>query len=213
MHDKINVLLIGENEGAAWHPLEPARQELEDILSDRFHITVTENYDDLARLDAAKYAALISYTDCWKRDLTPDQAAGLLRFVSGGGGLLAIHNGISLQRSYELAQMIGAKFTGHPPYQPLRYVRALTGHPLLTGVADFDVNEEPYMFEFDPFTPKNVFLEFEYEGARYPAAWEHAYGLGKVVYLQPGHRQDSFQPEAYRQLIRNSALWTAGVEV
>ncbi|CAG7633892.1 ThuA domain-containing protein [Paenibacillus allorhizosphaerae] len=213
MGDKTNVLLIGENEGAPWHPLEPARQQLEEILSSGFQITVTEQYDDLSKLDVKKFAALISYTDCWKRDLAPAQIAGLLRFVAEGGGLLAIHNGISLQRGNELAQLIGAKFTGHPPYQPLSYFGAAGGHPLLTGVADFTVNEEPYMFEFDPFTPRNVFLEFEYQGTRYPAAWEHAYGLGRVVYLQPGHRDDSFKPEAYRQLIRNSARWTAGLEV
>jgi type 1 glutamine amidotransferase len=210
MSDKTNVLLIGDNANAPWHPLEPARQELEGILGEEFQLTGTEDYNRLAGLDQGEFSLCISYTDCWSRDLTPDQIAGLLRFVAGGGGLLVIHNGISVQRSYELLQMIGAKFTGHPPYQLLNYYGTAKGHPLLDGVDNFTLDEEPYMFEFDPFTKKTVFLEFEFEGKRYPAAWEQAYGLGKVVYLQPGHHAPSFKPDAYRRLVLNSASWAAG---
>jgi type 1 glutamine amidotransferase len=114
-----------------------------------------------------------------------------------------------VQCSYELAQMIGARFTGHPSYQRLHDAGTAEGHPLLEGVGDFTMDEEPYLFEFDPFTEKTVFLEFEYEGKRYPAGWEHAYGLGKVVYLQPGHHAPSFQPSDYRRLVLNSARWAA----
>ncbi|MBD2867333.1 ThuA domain-containing protein [Paenibacillus arenilitoris] len=207
MAKQTKVLLIGDNGEAPWHPLEPARAELEVILGDEFELAVTEDYEQLAGLERERYAAVISYTDCWRRKLPAEQTAGLIRFVAGGGGLLAIHNGISLQASYELAQLIGGKFTDHPPYQPLNYIGATGGHPLLEGVPDFTVDEEPYLFEFDAFTPRNVFLEYEFEGKRYPAAWEHTYGLGKAVYLQPGHNAGSFKPEAYRTLIRNSLRW------
>ncbi|MBA2938256.1 ThuA domain-containing protein [Paenibacillus sp. CGMCC 1.16610] len=204
---EIKVMLIGDNTDAPWHPLEPTRQQLAAILGDEFALTATEDYQVLSELDHNQFPLCISYTDCWKRDLSQQQTAGLLRYVAGGGSLLVIHNGISLQRSYELLQMIGAKFTGHPPYQPLVYYRSAAEHPLLEGVENFNLDEEPYLFEFDPFTKKTVFMEFEFEGKRYPAAWEHVYGLGKVVYLQPGHHAPSFQPEAYRRLVLNSARW------
>ncbi|MBW7461834.1 ThuA domain-containing protein, partial [Paenibacillus sepulcri] len=112
----------------------------------------------------------------------------------------------SLQSSHELGQLVGARFTGHPPYQPLRY-HPLAGHPLLEGVDGFSLDEEPYMFEFDSFSKREVFLEYEFEGKRYPAGWEHAYGLGKVVYLQPGHHAPSFKPASYRRLVLNGARW------
>jgi type 1 glutamine amidotransferase len=211
MGDKIKVLLIGDDSDAAWHPLQPARQELEQILGSEFELTVSADYNRFAELCRDDFALCISYTDCWNRDLTSEQTAGLLRFVAGGGGLLAIHNGISLQRSYELLQVIGGKFVTHPPYQPLKYYATAEGHPLLDGVEDFTVDEEPYMFEFASHTPRKVFLEFEFEGTRYPAAWEHTYGLGKVVYLQPGHCSDSFKPASYRKLVLNSARWAAGL--
>ncbi|RJX38079.1 ThuA domain-containing protein [Paenibacillus pinisoli] len=204
------LLLIGDNVRSAWHPLEPARQQLEEIAADEFELVSTEDYEALTTLDQDGYSAVISYADCFDRKLAPEQIGRLLRFVAGGGGLLVIHNGISLGRtSHELAGLIGARFTGHPPYQPLTYHPMQVDHPLLEGVQAFTVDEEPYMFEFDALSPRNLLLEYEFEGSRYPAGWEHRYGLGRLVYLQPGHCAPSFLPDSYRQLIRNSMRWAA----
>ncbi len=207
MSGKPNVLLLGDDTRAKWHPLEPVKRQLERILGGEFALAGTEDYRRLAWLDRAEFALCISYADAWDRRPTPEQVGGLLRFVASGGGLLAIHNGISLQQSPELLQMIGARFTGHPPYTRLRYCAPDAEHPVLDGVADFSMEEEPYMFDFAPFADVRGFLEFEWEGKRYPAAWERRYGLGKVVYLQPGHHAPSFQPEMYRRLVLNSARW------
>lgn len=205
----IRTLLIGDITEAPWHPLEPARVQLESILGEPFDLDSTEDYERLAGLDKEQYPLCISYTDCWDRDISSEIAAGLLRYVASGGGLLVIHNGISLQVRYELLQMIGGKFTEHPPYQTLHYYGTDAEHPLLKGVDDFVLDEEPYHYELDPFTPRNVFLEYEFEGRRYPAGWEHTYGLGRVVYIQPGHHSPSFDSPAVRQLIVNGANWCA----
>ena len=130
-----------------------------------------------------------------------------MKYVASGGGLLAIHNGISLAGSYELLQVIGAKFVTHPLYQRLQFYRANDEHPLLQGVENFTLEEEPYRFDFDPFAPRNVFLEYEDEGKRWPSAWEQNYGLGKVVYLHPGHRADSIRSEPIKRIILNSVRW------
>ncbi|GAK40766.1 hypothetical protein TCA2_3256 [Paenibacillus sp. TCA20] len=210
MNKRINALLIGDNGVDVWHPLEPARQQLVQIIGESTNLTVTEDYDSLKELSRDEFDVVISYTDCWLRDLTTEQTAGLITFVAGGGGILVIHNGISLQRSSELAQMIGAKFITHPPYQILSYHGIEPTHPLLEGVPDFVMGEEPYVVEFDPFAPVKVFLEYEYQGRRYPAAWENGFGLSKIIYLQPGHDARSFEPEPFRQLIRNSVVYAAG---
>lgn len=213
MDPKKKALLVGDQADAPWHPLEPAKQQLEAILAASFDITATVEYDRFAELTKENYDLCISYTDCWNKDVTSSQAAGLMQYVAGGGSLLVIHNGISIQNRYELFQMVGGKFVEHPPFQPLQYFVSNPNHPLAQGVEDFGVEEEPYFFEFDPITPRNVFLEYEFEGKRYPAAWEHAYGLGRVVYLQPGHHGPSFDPPAYRKLVLNAALWlTEGAE-
>lgn len=207
MTEQLKIRLIGDGPDAPWHPLEPVRRELELIIQDEFRLDATVEYESFVELEHSDYALCICYTDCWKRDLPVEQIAGLLRFVSGGGRLLVIHNGISVQNSYELSQMIGARFTGHPPYQSLHYIPTVESHPLLDSIESFQLDEEPYMFDLDPWTPRNVLLEFEFEGKRYPAAWEHPYGLGKVVYLQPGHHAPSFQAEMVRKLVLNSVRW------
>ncbi|NBD24503.1 ThuA domain-containing protein [Paenibacillus glycinis] len=209
MNESVQALLLGDFTAAPWHPLEPARAQLQSILGGDFLLDATEDYDVLTRLDPAAYPLCVSYTDCWQRALKPEQTAGLLRYVAGGGGLLVVHNGISLQCSPELAQLIGARFTGHPPYQPLRY-HPVAGHPLLEGVDAFSLDEEPYFFAFDPLSEREVFLEYEFEGNRHPAGWTRAFGLGKVVYLQPGHHAPSFEPAAYRRLALNGARWACG---
>jgi type 1 glutamine amidotransferase len=201
------IRLVGDGPDAPWHPLEPARRELERILQDEFQLDATEDYEAFVELDKSDYTLCICYTDCWNRDLSVEQIAGLLKFITRGGRLLVIHNGISVQSSYELSQMIGARFTGHPPYQSLNYVPAIEGHPLLEGVESFQLDEEPYMFDFDPWTPRNVVLAFEFEGNRYPAAWEHPYGLGQIVYVQPGHHAPTFQSEMVSRLVLNSVRW------
>lgn len=204
---KVRILLFGDDLEAKWHPLQPVQEQLAEILSGECRLTATRNYEDLTGLNPREYAACISYADLWNRKLSSAQTAGLLKFVAGGGGLLAIHNGISLANRYELLQVIGAKFVAHPPIHSLRFYRAAEEHPILHGVDDFTLDEEPYQFEFDPHTPRNVLLEYEYDGKRWPSAWEHAYGLGKVVYLHPGHTAESLKPEPIRRFIANSVRW------
>ncbi|ANY76205.1 hypothetical protein BBD41_28525 [Paenibacillus ihbetae] len=210
--DRKKIMLIGDDHVGAWHPLGPVAKELEKILDGEFRLTVSTNYEDLSSLDTHQFDACISYADSWNRPLTSEQIAGLLKYVAGGGGLLAIHNGISLAGRYELLQVIGAKFVTHPPYQPLHFHRTTLEHPLLQGVENFTLEEEPYRFEFDSYTPRNVFLEYEHEGKRWPSAWEQKYGLGKVVYLHPGHRENVIKADPIKQIIINSVRWITASE-
>ncbi|WP_233532237.1 hypothetical protein [Paenibacillus alkalitolerans] len=64
MNEKTNVLLIGDNANAPWHPLEPARLELEAILGGEFRLESSEDYNRFAALDPEQLPLCISYTDC-----------------------------------------------------------------------------------------------------------------------------------------------------
>lgn len=168
MYKKRKLLLIGDNTMSAWHPLEPARMQLEAILSKEFELSVTDDYDDLSDLPQLDYDAVISYTDCWQRNLESQQILGLLHFVKRGGGLLAIHNGISLQTSDALAYMIGGRFTSHPPYQLLTYKRTSTEHVLLNGVDTFTVEESPIGLNLLPFHREMCFSSMNFRATAIP---------------------------------------------
>ncbi|WP_150266162.1 ThuA domain-containing protein [Paenibacillus tepidiphilus] len=206
----IRTLLIGTYTAAPYHPLGAVEGRLQHILADTAELTPVEGTGLLRRESLEPYELCISYTDSWKQAPAAEETAGLLQFVAGGGGLLVIHNGISLQASPELSQLIGAQFTGHPPYTTLPFQLADVGHPLTQGLEAFTLDEEPYRFELDPLAELTVLLTYSHEGEEWPAAWVRHYGLGRVVYLMPGHHLPSFEHEAYGQWIVNAAKWAAG---
>lgn len=212
-HVRKQALVIGNNADAPYHPLDAVQEQLRQILQDDFELTTSLDYDQLASGALENYDLFISYTDRWEEAVSAEQAAGLLTYVANGGGLLVVHNGISLQVRPELAQLIGAKFIEHPPYTELEFGVAVdsggASHPVVEGIQPFTLAEEPYRFEFDPFCAKKVLLTYRHEGQDWPAAWAHSHGLGKVVFLMQGHHLPSFQHPEVAKLLRGGAKWAA----
>lgn len=209
MTELAKALLIGDLTNPQYHPLQAAMDEVRAIFDGELEVTATEDYGRLRAPELAPFELAISYSDAWQIKKKREEVAGLLGYVSGGGSLLVIHNGISLQCDPELAQLIGARFTGHPPYTELRFSVAAgaEAHPIMAGIEGFVMDEEPYRFDMDPIGQTTLLLEYEHEGARWPAAWAHDFGLGRVVYLMPGHHNPSFKSETYRRLIKQAGLW------
>lgn len=205
------ALALGHYTDARYHPFAGVDQELEGIFEGRINVRSTDEYALLRPEQLADYRLFISYAEFVSEKLTPGQTASLLSFVAQGGGLLAVHNGISLQRNHELAGMIGARFTHHPPFTALPVHIREPEHPIMQGLEPFVIDDEPYRFDFSPLLETTILAEYEHEGQRWPAAWAHAYGLGRIVYLMPGHQLSAFQVDAYRRLIRNAGLWAAGL--
>ena len=204
----MKAIIFGEYTKATYHPFEGVDREFVKILSE-FDIECTEDYEQFKAANLKKFDLCISYTDHWTERLSDEQTAGLLSFVCGGGGLLAVHNGISIQSRYELAQLAGARFKSHPEMKMLSYYAVPSGHMIMEGIEGFSLMEEPYQFEFDAFCEKTMLLEYESEGKRWPAAWALNYGLGRVVYLSPGHSVDSFLDPMIKKMILKSAQWAA----
>lgn len=203
------AIIIGDNEKMKYHPLSGPDRELVNILEE-FKVEVTEDYERFRGESLEAFNLCISLTDCWDDKLSDEQTAGLLSYISRGGGLLAIHSGISLSGRYELAQLLGGRFTRHPEQKILTYVPVLPGHEIVDGIESFSVLEEPYMFEMDSFVDTAILLEYGSEGRTWPAAWAHSYGIGRVAYLSPGHNLETFRNPEYRKLIAKSAVWAAG---
>ncbi|KAA9008428.1 ThuA domain-containing protein [Paenibacillus spiritus] len=207
--DKRKCLLLGEYTHPHFHPLQGIDKEITHILGDMMTVQCSENRKLLLEEHLAGYDLCIAYNELWSEHVSPQQTAGLLNYVSGGGGLIVLHTGISLASRYELAQLFGARFTGHPPYTELNFRPG--EHVITEGLEPFTLEEEPYRFDFDPFTEKTVLLEYEHEGEWWPAAWSHSYGQGRVVFLMPGHHEPSFHHPAVRELLLRSAKWAARI--
>ncbi|MNP08276.1 Trehalose utilization [compost metagenome] len=202
-------LLLGDYTHPKFHPLQGVDTQLSHILNDVMTVQCSENKNMLQERNIQQFDLCISYIDLWDEKVSPKQTAGLLSYVSQGGGLFVIHNGISLGDRYELAQLMGGKFTGHPPYQSLTFRACANDHVITEGLQPFVMDEEPYQFVFDPFTEKQILLEYQMDDKWYPAAWSHHYGLGRVTFLMAGHHEPSFKHPSLRQFILQAAQWTS----
>jgi uncharacterized protein len=206
----IKVLALGSYSEVKYHPFAGVDNALTSILQDEFEVTCTEDLTLLNAESLSSYKLVISYTEFSDDPLPQEQVAALLSYVAGGGGVLVIHNGISLQRNQELGLLIGGQFTHHPEYTALSITVTSPEHPIMQGIEDFVIEDEPYYFETPPFLDSTVLAKYPHDGAMRKAAWCHEFGLGRVVYFMPGHHLPSFSVEPYRHMILRGALWAAG---
>ena len=197
------ILLIGNYKDAIYHPLGGVDAEIGRIFPD-MELICTDDTGMLLKLEKECFDGLISYLDIWNGALSEEEAQAVLHFVNGGGALLLLHNGISIQSRDELKKMIGGKFTHHPPKEVLWF--RVWKQDLTDGCEDFALDEEPYRFEFEE-DDKNIFLTYDYHGEEYPAGWSKTQGRGRVVFLAPGHTAESFADAAYGRLIRTCMDW------
>jgi type 1 glutamine amidotransferase len=205
----IKALALGSYSNVKYHPFKDVDREFENIFKGEVEVHCTEDLDSLNPETLAGYELIISYTEFSDQPLSPQQTAALISFVAGGGGLLVVHNGISLQRTQELGTVLGGYFTHHPEYTSLHIEFPQPDHPIVQGMEAFAIDDEPYYFEMQPHFKTTVLAQYLHEGALREAAWCHGFGQGRVVYLMPGHHLPSFSVKPFRQLILRSGLWAA----
>ncbi|MHA0856307.1 ThuA domain-containing protein [Paenibacillus sp. CMAA1364] len=202
-------LLVGDYTHPKFHPMQGVDAQISHILNDVMTVQCSENKNMFMDANIQQFDLCISYIDLWDELMSPKQTAGLLSYVSQGGGLFVIHNGLSIEGRYELSHLMGGRYTGHAPYQSLSFRTTQEQHPIIDGIQPFQLEEEPYEFIFDTFMEKQILLEYQRDDKWYPAAWSHTYGLGRVTYLMPGHHEPTFMQPELRQFILQAAEWTA----
>jgi len=202
---KPTIVLWGTRVGAPWHPLGPVEADLVDLLQPRGPVAIV---DETQPLELAGARLLVSYVDLWDRPVPEPVSRLVLDFIENGGGLLVLHNGISLQARPDLAALIGGRFLGHPEATGLGF-RLIPG-PIPTPLVPptWTQFEEPYRFERDPGT--TTLAEYRHEGVWYPAAWVRSQGRGQVAYLMPGHTVEAFRHPAYRLFVESVVGWLMG---
>jgi len=202
---KKKILIIGDNSTAKWHQMSPFDELLKKLLHE-YEVTISTNYSDFQINELINYDVCISLVDQWI-PLNESETFGILTYVFNGGGLLMIHQGISLQARDELALLARGKFIQHPEQCILEYQPIPNSHEIVNNVEAFSSKEEPYQCILDHIVKTNVFMEYKLEDTVYAAGWCHSYGIGKVVYLSPGHNLETFKNPMYQKVIQNSINW------
>ena len=205
----IKALALGDYTNVKYHPFTHVDREIEASFGDAATITSTEDYSVLNKETLAQYDLFISYTEFDQEPLSQESVTSLVDYVVNGGGLLVIHNGISLQRNRELMAMIGARFTGHPDFTTLPVQNSLPDHPIMQGIEPYKIADEPYRFDMLPHFNTTILAHYTHDNQQWPAAWAHEYGLGRVVYLMNGHQLSCFSVDPFRKLIKQAGQWAA----
>ncbi|MFD1910042.1 ThuA domain-containing protein [Paenibacillus rhizoplanae] len=107
------ALAFGSYTEVKYHPFQGVDRELEQLLEPEFQVVSTEDYGRMNKAELAECRLVVSYTEFSEDKLPAEQSGALLAYVAGGGGLLVVHNGISLQRNQELGG--DAWCPVHPP--------------------------------------------------------------------------------------------------
>ena len=204
---KKKILVLGNYKDAMYHPFGGVDERLKKMFPE-LELICTDKSELLTELEKEGFAGVISYLDIWDGALAEREAEALYGFVQKGGALLVLHNGISIQSRKELRELIGAKFVTHPPQEVIRF--EVKSHLITEGCDGFELSEEPYRFEMEK-DGKELILTYFYRGQEYPAGWCKRTGMGRTVFLTPGHTPEIFDCPSYAKLIGRSMEWCLGI--
>ena len=137
-------------------------------------------------------------------DLTPDQEAGLFRFVESGKGLVGIH-GTAWWIGGRAVDLIGGHANWHPPGLTFTVNIDDPNHPVTAGVQDFAVEDEIYISAYEPTL--QILASAQWHGRAHPMAWVKRFGEGRVFYTTLGHTADTFMRPAMQQLVVQGVRW------
>ena len=195
--------------GGKYHDMDFARLELLKLLQEhqQIRVRVGEDFSNVTAIAAAD--CIVTYT-CDVLPLEEEQAA-LEVFLAGGGRWLALHGTNSVLRFIKhqgwdapraaprFMQMLGSQFLAHPPIAPYRVEVSDPTHPLVRGIAAFDVDDdELYLCEYHGdnqallhthFTgdaPGFVTHDWSQDDARL-VLYLHRHGAGELLYCTLGH--------------------------
>ncbi len=203
---KVPILWIG---GGDWHDTLNNAGILRWYLeaAGPYHITYTEDYDVFTRL--RPYRVVVMHHQA--RSITNAEERALLDAVSAGKPVVALHSSTAALRveGHERPKyhaLLGARFLKHPPQHDFRVTLTDRAHPILSGLDDFNIWDELYMF--DSLQPdRHVLMTADFEGTTYPIAWTRQHGKGKVFYTALGHGVEANSNPHFQRLVHQAIEW------
>ena len=181
-------------------------------------VDVLEDPDRLDATDLAPYGAVFLHFMNWERP-DPNQRAreNLRGFVERGGGLVLIHFACGAFRDWpefrNLAGRIYDRTNTHDPRGPFTVALAGPTHPLLRGLASFEVDDELYTCLAGE-KPIEVLATARSRITKqdHPMAFIHRYGRGRVFQTPLGHDVKALRSGRTLELICRGTRWAAGVD-
>ncbi len=230
------VLLLAGNDAHRWHNWERTTPAIRAALErdPRLRVEVINDPEEFASRDLSVYGAIVLNYCNWHdpRGLSDAAKSAFTRFVSRGGGLLALHfsngafhhslpaAGASDWPEYRrLVRRVWDHTTGpagtstHDDFRQFA-ARPLGDHVIIDGLAPFALDDELYVRQRgeEPTTPL-LQAHSLVTGRDEPLAWTYRYGDGRVFQTLLGHSERTYEAFGAREMLRRAVAWAAGREV
>ncbi|MGN6425637.1 MAG: ThuA domain-containing protein [Leifsonia sp.] len=204
-----------------WHPFAETSDRLAAILrAEGLDVEVSGDVDErmaaLANPDGAPDLLVVNIGDPARAgDVAPEAEArgreGLLAHLGRGAPLLASHvSATSLRGIPEWEQILGAIWVRgtsfHPDYGRARIRVHPDRHSIVSGLADFEVDDERYT---DLRVAPGVLplASHEHAGREHPLIWTRRYGPARIVYDALGHDAASYDSATHREILARAVRW------
>jgi len=164
--------------------------------------------DDLLSVNLSQFTGLILYFH--SQVISTTALDTFESFVSGGGGVLAIHSATaSFKKIDRYFDILGGKFVGHGPVQRLEITPCSQDNEIFQDKDPFIVKDELYVHELC----SDICVHFcsELDGRKVPVVWTHQYEKGRVCYACPGHRCPALRVLPYRNILLQGLHWACGI--
>ncbi|MDR0248081.1 MAG: ThuA domain-containing protein [Oscillospiraceae bacterium] len=225
----MRVLLLCDD---YWHPAAVAAEGVRPLASRGFDFTALTHAGDFRAALLPQYdAVLLAKSDNTSReDKTPWKTEETQRafadYVSGGGGLLAVHSALVPGKDTGILDtLIGCRFVTHPRECPVT-AQPLKPHPVTEGVGAFRETDEHYIIEvlapdadilFASYSPPQGSPE-KYGSEPYDncpgrvcaCGFTRREGKGRVCALTPGHFPAVWQNPHFQRTLENALRWVSG---
>jgi type 1 glutamine amidotransferase len=155
-------------------------------------------------------------------DLTPEQRADLLAFVSDGKGFVAAHSAITAFFSWpEFGEMLGGRFDEHPwgitdatvivddrKFPAMQRFRpGSVVHDEHYQLKEFSRSKLRVLAHLDPATLDMTKPLIHRTDGDFPVAWAKNYGKGRVFYSTLGHVPESWDTPLIQQMYFDAIRW------
>jgi len=149
-------------------------------------------------------------------DTDPDATAGLTTFLARGGPILAVHaaaNTLPDVEAWEAA--IGGRWirgtSTHPPRSRTVIDVCTDAHPIVAGMADFEVDDERYSY-LRTGEDIVVLTQHRFQDQLHPICWARESHGSRAVYDGLGHGVQSYESADRRDLLHRSVRWLLASE-
>ncbi|WP_431032738.1 ThuA domain-containing protein [Streptomyces sp. P6-2-1] len=149
----------------------------------------------------------------------PAQQEALSALVAAGKGLVVLHasnlfgygpGGIAADAAAH--RLIGSRYLSHGSHgsEGRFRVRVTAAHQVTRHLDDFAIDDEYYLLEYADGLDVLAVRDTP-EGGTEPVLYVREHGAGRVCYCALGHDPRAWGNPGFRQLVRQAALWAAGV--